>query len=68
MSKKDKSRTKNSFYRRVCGIIIAIVFLGIINFLFSPHSLWIKWIAIIGVLIIIVDFIKVFLINDKLAD
>lgn len=67
MSKEDKPRTKNSFYRTVLGVIITIIILGIINLIFSPHSLWIKWIVLIGVLIIIIDFYRVF-IKAKFAD
>lgn len=66
--RSEKTYTKNSFYRRLCGIIIAIIFLGAINLLFSPDSLWIKWIIILGALAIVLDFANVFFINDRFND
>ena len=68
MSKEPKVTTKNEFYKRLCGIVIGIVVLLILNLLVSPDYLWAKWIAIFGILAIVVDFVNVFIIKDRFDD
>ena len=68
MSRRDKVTTKNDFYKRLCGLIIVIVFLAVASFLLGIGGSWIKWIILFAVLAIVLDFVNVFLIKDRFDD
>lgn len=66
--RENKFGTKNSFYKRLCAFIVAIVVLAIINFIVSPGYMWVFWIALFGGLALLINFLYVFFLNDRFPD